>query len=256
MNQVCELNIDSKIVKEIAKAYSTLDYVPKLRNLLNLVYPEKKTNKFCKLDLHKEINNLLLNSYEGEPILKYKLFKAFVNRDVVAAYEIKVKNSRVDFLTVDDATTSFEIKSSLDNLNKLSKQSSDYLSAFDFNNIVIHERHLVKCLEIVPKSFGIITVHQNGYEIVRKPTFNKSTDPFEQLNLLTKKELLKNFGMIETDDILKKLDNIEINKIFKLALKERYKTRWDFIVKNSADILPIDLQFFFKTNVEPALIYN
>lgn len=256
MNQGCELNIDSKIVREIAKAYSTLDYVPKLRGLLNLVYPENKTNKFCKLDLHKEINDLLLNNYDGEPILKYKLFKAFVNRDVVAAYEIKVKNSRVDFLTVDDSSTSFEIKSNLDNLTKLSKQSEDYVSAFDFNNIVIHERHLVKCLEIVPKSFGIITVDQQGYEIVRKPTFNKRTDPVEQLNLLTKKELLKNFGAIDIEDVLTNFDNIEINKTFKATLKERYKTRWNFIVKNSADILPIDLQFFFKTNLEPSLIYN
>lgn len=256
MNQVFELNIDSKIVREIAKSYSTLDYVPKLRSLLNLVYSEKKISKFCKLDLHKEINNLLLNSYEGEPILKYKLFKAFVNRDVVAAYEIKVKNSRVDFLTVDDATTSFEIKSSLDNLTKLAKQSSDYVSAFEFNNIVIHERHLSKCLEIVPRSFGIITVDKNGYEILRKPTFNSKTDPAEQLNLLTKKELLKNFGYVDVSLIMNELSNVKINKIFKAALKERYKTRWNFIVENSANILPIDLQFFFKTNVEPALIYN
>ncbi|MBB2950670.1 MULTISPECIES: sce7726 family protein [Sphingobacterium] len=256
MNQVFELNIDSKIVREIAKSYNTLDYVPKLRSLLNLVYSEKKISKFCKLDLHKEINNLLLNSYEGEPILKYKLFKAFVNRDVVAAYEIKVKNSRVDFLTVDDATTSFEIKSSLDNLTKLAKQSSDYVSAFEFNNIVIHERHLAKCLEIVPRSFGIITVDKSGYEILRKPILNKKTDPSEQLNLLTKKELLKNFGHVDISHIMNDLSNIEINKIFKNALKQRYKSRWNFIVENSANILPIDLQFFFKTNVEPALIYN
>ncbi|WP_434441926.1 sce7726 family protein [Sphingobacterium faecium] len=256
MNQVSELNIDSQIIRTIARSYSTLDYVPKLRNLLNLVYPEKKINKFCKLELHKEINNLLLNSYEGEPILKYKLFKAFVNKNVVAAYEIKVKNSRVDFLTVDDATTSFEIKSSLDNLTKLAKQSSDYVSAFEFNNIVIHERHLSKCLEIIPRSFGVITVNQNGYEILRKPIFNKKTDPAEQLNLLTKKELLKNFGHVDIIHILNELNNLEINKVFKNTLKERYKSRWNFIVENSANILPIDLQFFFKTNVEPALIYN
>jgi hypothetical protein len=248
--------IDSKLIKEIAKNYNTLDYTPKLRGLLNLIYPQSKLNRFCKLDLHRKINDLLLNGYEGEQVIKYRLFKAFQNSNLVAAYEIKVKNSRVDFLTINGHTTSYEIKSNLDNLDKLAKQSDDYLRAFEFNNIVIHERHLNRCINIIPKSFGVITVDREKHTVVRKPMLNKCLDAETQLDLLTKKELNKYYESTNKSIILDKLPGAQINELFKLALKGRYKTRWSFIVENSNEILPIDIQFFFNKNIKPAYIYT
>jgi len=248
--------IDSKLIKKIVKNYNTLDYVPKLRELVKMIYPKTNLNGFCKLDLHKKINELVLDGYEGEQVLKYRLFKAFQDSNLVAAYEIKVKNSRVDFLTINGNTTSFEIKSSLDNLDKLAKQSYDYLMAFEFNNIVIHERHLNKCIDIVPKSFGIITVDKIGHTVVRKPILNKCLHAETQLSLLSKKELKKYYGSTEMSVITNCLDITRINDLFKLALKARYQTRWDFIVENSNEILPIDIQFFFNKNIKPVHIYT
>ncbi|WP_185215728.1 sce7726 family protein [Sphingobacterium mizutaii] len=248
--------IDLKTISEIAKAYNTLDYVPQLRILLSSVISEKKIKKLTKRDLHKEINRLLLESYEGEQVLKYRLFQEFKKKDLVAAYEMKVKNSRVDFLTVNGHTTSYEIKSNLDNLYKLAKQSSDYLSAFELNNIVVHERHLEKSLEIIPNNFGVITFNKHGHTIIRKPVFNKSFDAQSQLSLLSKKELLKGFNMAITDEILEVFDFQEINTIFKELLKLRYAQRWGFIKQHARNILPIDIQFFFNTNVSPEIIYS
>lgn len=248
--------IDSRLIKDIAKNYNTLDYTPKLRELLHSVYPQNKIKKFCKLDLHRRINDLVIDGYEGEQVLKYRLFKAFQNSDLVAAYEIKVKNSRVDFLTINGHTTSFEIKSSLDNLDKLEKQSNDYLTAFEFNNIVIHERHLTRCLDIIPKCFGVITVDKERHAIFRKPALNKNTHSRTQLGLLSKKELLKHYNSIDTNKIMDSLDDAQINKSFKQVLKERYQTRWNFIVENSDEILPIDIQFFFNKNIKPEFIYS
>lgn len=248
--------IDSKLIKEIAKNYNTLDYTPKLRELLNNVYPQNKIKKFCKLDLHRKINDLVLDGYEGEQVLKYRLFKAFQNSNLVAAYEIKVKNSRVDFLTINGHTTSFEIKSSLDNLDKLAKQSNDYLTAFEFNNIVIHERHLNRCLDIIPKCFGVITVDKVKHTVVRKPILNKNIHSKTQLSLLSKKELLRHYGSLDTNMITDTLDGARINESFKMALKERYQARWNFIVEYSNEILPIDIQFFFNKNIRPVFIYT
>lgn len=248
--------IDSKLVKKIVKNYNTLDYIPKLKELLYLIYPQSNLNDCCKLDLHKKINDLILNSYDGEQVLKYRLFKAFKHDKLVAAYEIKVKNSRVDFLTINGYTTSFEIKSNLDNLDKLAKQSDDYLTAFEFNNIVIHERHLNRCIDIIPKSFGVITVDKVKHTVVRKPLFNKFLHAETQLGLLSKRELNKHFGSTDIWLIIDSLQGTLINEIFKLALKERYKTRWNFIVENSDDILPIDIQFFFNMNIKPIDIYS
>lgn len=248
--------IDSKLVNGIAKNYNTLDYTPKLRELLNLVYPHNKLKNFCKLDLHKKINDLILDGHEGEQVLKYRLFKAFQYSNLVAAYEIKVKNSRVDFLTINGHTTSFEIKSSLDNLDKLAKQSDDYLTAFEFNNIVVHERHLKRCIEIIPKCFGVITVDKVKHTVVRKPIFNNKFHSKTQLSLLSKKELIKHYGSSDTDIIIGLKNSNQINELFKAALKARYKTRWEFIVENSNEILPIDIQFFFNKNISPVYIYT
>lgn len=256
MNFTANNLIDPKLVKEIVKSYNPLDYTPKLRELLSNIYPQRDLDGFCRLDLHKKINDLIIDGYEGEQVLKYRLFKAFQHEKLVAAYEIKVKNSRVDFLTINAHTTSFEIKSNLDNLDKLAKQSDDYLTAFEFNNIVVHERHLSRCIDIIPQSFGIITVDKIKHHMVRKPVFNKCLHAETQLGLLSKKELRKYY---ESTDVAVILDNVatnQINDLFKLALKDRYKTRWDFIVENSDDILPIDLQFFFNKTIKPFYIYG
>ena len=104
----CE-TIDPKLVKNVVKNYNVLDYTHNLRGLLDQVVPKVELEGYCRLDLHKKINELIFDSYEGEQVLKYRLFKAFAKADIVAAYEIKVKNSRVDFLTVNGHTTSYEI---------------------------------------------------------------------------------------------------------------------------------------------------
>lgn len=248
--------IDYKAVKEVVKGYNTLHYGPKLRELLLMVYPKNNFSKCCKLELHRKINDLILHSYDGEQVLKYELFKEFYDKNVVAAYEIKVKRSRVDFLTINGYTTSFEIKSNLDNLDKLAKQSVDYLSAFEFNNLVIHERHLKKCLGIIPENFGIITVEKDQHNFYRKPKFNQHLNPSVQLSLLTKKELVRFFGMGNQEDILISNNITTINELFKLSLKERYRSRWEFVVEHSNDILPIDIQFFFNKNIKPVHIYS
>lgn len=248
--------IDSKLINEIVRSYNTLDYTPKLVMLLKSIFPQHDFLDFGKLELHRKLNEVIVERYEGEQILKYSLFKAFQKKKIVAAYEIKVKNSRVDFLTINGHTTSFEIKSTLDNLAKLAKQSSDYLTAFEYNNLVIHERHLSRCLSIIPESFGVITVERGKQSIVRPPMLNEKLQPGTQLSLLSKRELIQHFKNPNAADILNDLPAEVINTIFKKALKIRYKTRWDFIVQHSGDILPIDLQFFFNKNIHPAHIYS
>ncbi|WP_442591517.1 sce7726 family protein [Pedobacter sp. AW31-3R] len=248
--------IDAKLVKEVVKSYNTLDYSPRLKELLRMIFPGDSFNGLCKLDLHRMMNELVVRSYGGEQVVKYALFKAFKNKNVVGAYEIKVKSSRVDFLTINGHTTSFEIKSNLDNLDKLAKQSADYSSAFEFNNVVIDERHLKKCLAMIPEQFGIITVDSNEHHFLRKPKMSKHLDPIAQLALMTKKELVQNFGLVIIEDILKSNNSETINDLFKVALKDRYRSRWEFIVEHSVDILPIDIQFFFNKNIKPAQIYT
>lgn len=255
--QISTPNLNKKpILSGLAKSYSPLDYCHKMANDLKTVFPNEDFSNLSKYQLHQRINTVLSEGYNGEHSIKYFLFNKFRDKDLIAAYETKVQNSRLDFLTVNGVTTSYEIKSSLDKLDKLAKQSSDYLKAFEFNCLIIDQRHLEKVLLIVPKTFGIWIFDGVKVKKYRKPIKNQLIEPYAQLNLLNKKELNYFFGKACRNNILDTISAREINNRFKKALKARYSDRWSFLVANCQQILPIDVQFFFNININPRHIYQ
>jgi hypothetical protein len=250
-------NLNETLVKLLVKKYNPLDYSEKLTELLTLVYPDLNFQDWQKSRLHELVNNVVIKKHNGELVLKYYLFQHFYKKNVTAAFEIKVNNSRVDFLTINGTSKSFEIKSGLDNLSKLKKQSADYLLVFDYNYLVVDEKHLENALEMVPQCFGIWTFSKGAKRIIhRNALLNIKIDPEAQLRLLTKRELYQQFKeKKDISNILRDFNINEINYHFKSALKKRYQRRWDFIIEHRKSILPIDLQFFFNRNIEPAIIY-
>ncbi len=250
--------VNENAVNSLAKNYNILDYPVKLSSLLKDVYPSSDFDNFSKYDLHKALNDTIIQNYDGEEILKYKLFEQHINkRNLIAAFEVKVNASRVDFLAINGSTTSFEIKSKLDNLSKLSKQMADYMLAFEYNYVVIDERHVEKAKLLLPASYGLLIYKEGRCEKLRKAKLNDKLDPKVQLGILTKRELTDAFPKIEggLNHILNFYDIQYINRKFKKVLKERYRSRWEFLISNRNSIFPIDIQFFFNTNIQPSHIY-
>lgn len=244
------------INRHVAKRYHTLSYLPQLQELFSMIHPSEDSTCLPKFELQKRISDHLLTEYQGETAIKYALFKAYKHKSLIGAFEMNVNNSRLDFLTINGVTTGYEIKSSLDTLQKLSKQSADYLKAFEYNNIVIDERHLKNAKQIVPEHYGIITIHRGRKKIVQVGGYNHGIDAEFQLRQLTKKEIISAFSTPEVSYILRELDQVSINIKFKQVLKTRYRDRWEFITKRAEGILPLDIQFFFNSNVEPLHIYG
>lgn len=250
---------NEKAINQVAKNYNTLGYQIALIQLLKEVYPSGDFEDFSKYELHKLLNDTIFDNYKGEEILKYKLFQCYNTKtNIVGAFEIKVNNSRVDFLTINGFTTSYEIKSELDNLSKLSKQMSDYLLAFEYNYLVVDEVHHEKAKDILPTKFGLWCYKNGKYKKIRKAELNNDLDSETQLRLLTKKEIGSYFPDQDNtlNGVLGNYTNVEINQMFKKILKDRYKDRWRFLLNNQYSIFPIDMQFFFNTNIEPNHIYN
>lgn len=244
-------------VKQLVKTYNTLDHAFNLRSILKGAFENVDFSNYSKLMLHRFFNDSLINYYNGELLLKYQLFKRVAGKNLIAGFETRVENSRVDFITVNGVSTSFEIKSELDNLDKLSKQSLSYLKVFDYNYLVIDPKHKKGALEILPPSFGVL-IFSKGRRVFERPAVqNRLLDPASQLNMLTKRELKLAFNnLFVAAEIRNRVSDERINYKFKQALKARYKARWEFLVSNKHEILPIDLQFFFNRNIEPSLIYN
>lgn len=259
MNFDTSLTLSRDKINQLVSGYNALDYSVKLSGLLKSVFPTNNFDALSKFDLHKLYNDLILKNYKGEEILKYKLFEKHINKQhLIAAFEVKVNRSRVDFLTINGSTTSFEIKSELDNLTKLEKQCADYLLAFEYNYVMVHERHVEKSLEIIPESFGIWSFNDKKSTRLRMATLNDQILPEVQLSLLTKAE--REGGFKETNGTVEAIvDLIEakrINNQFKKILKVRYEDRWNFVVSNKSNIFPVDIQFFFNTNICPSLVYH
>ena len=110
---------------------------------------------------------------------------------------------------------------------------------------------------MLPRSFGILRFADGERIIERRSDLNTEIDPDAQLSMLTKRELACVFrGLNERKEIRNRFMDDTINEQFKQALKMRYRNRWNFLVTHRNDILPIDLQFFFNRNIEPAIIYG
>src|SRR5690606_29628700 len=134
--------------------------------------------------------------------LKYKLFELYARkRSIIAAFEIKVNTSRIDFLAINGHSFGYEIKSELDNFSKLEKQIRDYDLVFEYNFLVVDERHFQRASNIIPKNWGLWSYRDGKCVKRRKADLNLSIDPKVQLALLTKEELKKYFtteqGLIE-----------------------------------------------------------
>lgn len=250
--------IEPKIVQYIAKQYHPLDYSPSLKALIKTAFPNNNLDGVTKYELHGTLNSLIFDNYNGEQLFKYRLFKEyFSHQNVVGAFEIKVNNSRADFLTINGHSSCFEIKTALDNFSKFTKQATDYMKAFEYNYLIIDECHLAKAEEILPDGFGL-WIYKNGkIKKIKKAKLNETIDHEIQLKLLTQKELINIFPETDFDrlKILERYSGATINSRFKKALKKRYSKRWKFLVNHHEKIFPVDLQFFFNTNILPINIY-
>ncbi len=240
----------------LARSYNALSYTYQLRELLGGFFQTDKYAHLSKYELVKTINDTVFKHYESEQILKYLLAREIINKKYVAAFEVKVKSSRTDFLVINGDTKAYEIKSKLDNLNRLEKQVSDYGDVFEYNTVVLDKSHLLGSLKIIPDYYGVWYFEHGKKHIYRAAQLSPKIDSAEQLNILNKKELLKSFHTINIAQILSTYDYDSINLALKLALKERYLKRWNFIQTNWNEILPIDLQFFFNSNIRPDIIYE
>ncbi|MDF2159389.1 sce7726 family protein [Algoriphagus sp. CAU 1675] len=238
------------------KSYHPLMSEKELAKWLKPLDPNQFFSVRSKTDFLKQLNSFALTHLEDELFLKHLLTKAFFEENIVGAFEVRALSSRLDLLKINGVTTAFEIKSDFDSLEKLEKQSQDYLALFEYNYLVVGEKHLDKALKLLPSDFGIYIVKNKKLKRFRSSRRNKTIDPKSQLSTLTSKELRGEFKSTESNWILANFSSIEVNEAFKKILKKRYAKKWNFIKERSSEIFPLDYQYFFHHPINPQLIYS
>lgn len=242
----------------LARSYSPLLYYKKLKELLESVMTDVDFSSYQKYDLHQYLNLVLCSSYAGEELVKYYIARKYLDKKTVGSFELKVRNSRADFVSINGVTKCYEIKTELDNLYKLGKQMGDYRSVFEYNSVILDKKHLVQAKEMLPMEVGIFSIEKGRLKCIRSAVKNENFCPKSQLEMLTTKELLFYFEQKKEniENILQNFSAREINKHFKSALKNRYVEKWEFVKLHRDEILPIDFQFFFSTKESPTLLYK
>ncbi len=262
--------------KELFSSYNLFDLTRNSWDKLFSIFPadcHEYIKIFQKTHLPNEIyNDVIFNYYKGENIVKYNLLTEYLqNEDEVVMFETNVNSSRLDFLRVNGKSYAYEIKTELDTTDRLIKQFKDYEQVFEYIYVVIHPIHLKKVKQLIPRKCGIITyVIESGKCIFNKErdaNLNKGLKKEAQIKNLNSEDyafILKSKGISNLpnykDDreiLLKRLfKKDEINELFKMALKNKNKKKWEHVKKHIDMLLPIDIQDFFTSTLNPNIVYH
>ena len=263
------------IAKQLNKSYYAYMLDSQVWKLLYDLFPVPLKSYLNKLESkeigHNIVNDILMNFYPCERLIKYYLVRDFIkNSDETTIFEMRVENSRLDIGRINGFSHVYEIKTELDSLNKLEKQVYDYSKVFEYITIVAHQKHIKKITDIVPTYCGIYSYELKPncckLNIERKEEKNPFINTSVQIDTLTSKDLefiIDKYANIsvpakrfEREKIVSsKFNSEEINYFFKEAIKNRYYDRWNYIRKSFNKINPIDIQELYTGPIDPKLIY-
>lgn len=220
---------------------------------------------------NKLINDLLLNYYPCERVIKYYLIEHLMHyKDDIVAFEMSVGGSRVDICRINGGLYAYEIKTEYDSYDRLQDQMSDYLKYFEKVYVVVPKRNADLVCAYIPKECGIITYRFSNsncivFDYHRKSIKHKCDIDLCLRNLSSQdlSVLLKISGNQDKQDkqskinfIIQNMTNTKKELLYKKVLKTKYYDNWMFIVDNFAEILPIDVQSFFSSTMNPSILYK
>lgn len=108
----------------------------------------------------------------------------------IRIYQEKNIGSAVcDVMAVTDCLTGYEIKSDCDNYSRLKKQIKANNLFFDYNYVVVSEKHLKSACNKIPDNWGIIGIFENNVIVEREAKPNKDVSRRSELSILWKLEL-------------------------------------------------------------------
>lgn len=233
--------------------------------------PENLQNQLKAKCKYNDIFNYIIMQYgKTESIIKYYLTKEYIgNENEICLYEYPVGNSRVDFARINGKSYAYEIKTELDTTKRLQQQVNDYLSVFEYVNVVSHKKHIKKIRSIVPQKVGIIEYQYDGSEVlfrqVRVPKYNKGFKKSCQLENLSSMELkyiikmnlnisVPEFKKQRLSIVNRKIQKQQLNENYKIAIKNSKAKKWEHIKTNFDVLRPIDIQYVYTDEYDIKLL--
>lgn len=159
-----------------------------------------KSNKECISEIYQHLKNEYQNEYYYKNTLLNKLLLGIHSpRTTTALTEVPVGNSKADFILINGKAVVYEIKTALDNFDRLDGQIEDYYKAFSRTVVVTSEENyddVQKKLQNSPAGICLLT---------KKGTLSIRKEPIEYCDMLSKPILFKILRKNEYEQILLKL---------------------------------------------------
>lgn len=235
--------IDKRYYGEFAKFFNTTTLAELSRfgrsSFISYVIKNSGFDKNVNLemtfsDLFDQVYNLLFSEYRCEYIYK----NSIVNQVLIGNHseshstlfsEFRAGFSKADVLILNGTSSIYEIKTELDNFERLPSQLASYFQMFDTVNVISHEGALDKIKNIVDERVGLMTLSEKGeIETKRVAITNKeNVDPaviFDSLRMPEYKLAVKmNFGFVP--DVPNTKIYRECKKLFtQLSPEQAHKT--------------------------------
>lgn len=184
-------------------------------------YSDDFGNKFTFYDLFNKVYDLLFSEYRCEYIYK----NSIVNQVLIGKHseigstlfsEFRAGNAKADVLILNGTSSIYEIKTELDNFERLPSQISSYFQMFDKVHVITYTTALQYLNQELDERVGLLTLSESGEIIThREAKHNKeNVDPaviFDSFRLPEYKlAAFMNFGYIP---------NVPNTKIFKECKK-------------------------------------
>ena len=221
-------------------------------------YDSTKTNS----ELVSEIYNILKTEYRNEYYYKNTLLNKLLLgihsvNTTTALTEIPIAKSKADFVLINGKAVVYEIKTELDNLERLESQINDYFKAFDHVAVVTYNENVTaiqKKIDSIGKPVGIYVLQNRGtIKTIQKPEkYRNALDSKIIYKILRKPEyeeiILNKYGFLPNVSAFEYYS--ECRKLFeKMPIEESYEwvlkllKKRTKIIKNEYKEIPYELKF-------------
>lgn len=175
-------------------------YIAAIRRYV--VDPAGKTNEECISEVYQYLRKKYQNEYYYKNTLLNKLLLGVHSpRTTAALTEVPISNSKADFILINGKAVVYEIKTALDNFDRLDGQIEDYYKAFSRVVVVTSEENYDDAQQKLKDSpVGICLLTRRGTLSIRK-------EPVEYRNMLSKSTMFKALRKNEYEQILLKYFN-------------------------------------------------
>lgn len=155
------------------------------------------TNEECISEIYQHLKKEYQNEYYYKNTLLNKLLLGVHSpRTTTALTEVPVGNSKADFILINGKAVVYEIKTALDNFDRLDGQIEDYYKAFSRVVVVTSEKNFDSVQQrLLNSPVGICLLTKKGTLSIRK-------EPIEYSGMLSKPTMFKILRKNEYEQIL------------------------------------------------------